>query len=342
MIKKIIWGILGIIALALIWNYELVAYGYMQAKGQLSIIFNAKPITEFLADPNTPDSLKQKINYIQEVRQYAIDSLGINDSDSYTTLYDQKGKPVLWIVTACEPFALKAKSWNFPLIGSFSYKGFFVEEKAESEAEKLKKQGYDARVGSVNAWSTLGWLNDPILSNMLFRGDGSLAELIIHELTHGTLYVKDSVEFNENLATFVGEKGAEKFLAYKFGADSEQLKRYTYRGADDSVFTNYFLTSAKRLDSLYNTMSPILPRVYKQKLKDDLIQTIVEDLKKLPLQDSERVNKYLSRNLPDNTFFMSYIRYNAQQNTLEDVFKKQFDSDFDRFLSYYKERFPSL
>ena len=44
--------------------------------------------------------------------------------------------------------------------------------------------GYDTKIDEVNAWSTLGWFKDPILSSMLNRSAGSLAELIIHELSH--------------------------------------------------------------------------------------------------------------------------------------------------------------
>jgi predicted aminopeptidase len=32
---------------------------------------------------------------------------------------------------------------------------------------------------------------------MLALSEGELAELIIHELTHSTIYLKDSVNFNE-------------------------------------------------------------------------------------------------------------------------------------------------
>jgi predicted aminopeptidase len=55
----------------------------------------------------------------------------------------------------------------------------------------------------------LGWFTDPILSKMLMRSEGDLANLIIHEMSHATIFVKDSIEFNENLATFIGDRGAE-------------------------------------------------------------------------------------------------------------------------------------
>jgi predicted aminopeptidase len=60
-----------------------------------------------------PGFLKQKLVLIQEIRRFAIDSLGINDSKNYTTVYDQQGKPVLWVVTACELMLWKPQNGNF-------------------------------------------------------------------------------------------------------------------------------------------------------------------------------------------------------------------------------------
>ncbi len=92
------------------------------------------------------------------------------------------------------------------------YKGFFNQKLAFELKDELEKEGYDVIVRNPGGWSTLGWFTDPILSKMLNRSEGDLANLIIHEMVHSTIFVKDSVEFNENLATFIGDRGAEKFL----------------------------------------------------------------------------------------------------------------------------------
>jgi predicted aminopeptidase len=123
-------------------------------------------------------------------------------------------------------FQLKAYEWDFPLIGSFSYKGFFNYDQALEEEDKIRKNGYDTSIDEIAGWSTLGWFKDPVLSDMLDRSSGSLANLIIHELTHGTLYVKDNVDFNENLASFVGDKGALIFLRHKYGENSKEYHEY--------------------------------------------------------------------------------------------------------------------
>lgn len=99
----------------------------------------------------------------------------------------------MYVVTACAPFAFQPRMWHFPVVGSFPYKGFFEKNKALAEAKKIKEEeGLEVSVRTAGGWSTLGWFKDPVLSNMLNRSEGDLANLIIHELTHGTLFVKDS------------------------------------------------------------------------------------------------------------------------------------------------------
>ena len=70
---------------------------------------------------------------------------------------------------------------------------FFDKQKADNELLSLKNKGYDTDLYAVSGWSTLGFLQDPILSQWLLYSEGKLANLIIHELTHSTLYVKNNV-----------------------------------------------------------------------------------------------------------------------------------------------------
>ncbi|MCF6297052.1 MAG: aminopeptidase, partial [Flavobacteriaceae bacterium] len=91
----------------------------------------------------------------------------------------------------------------------------------------------------VSGWSTLGWFKDPVLSNMLEGSVGSMSNTLIHELTHGTVFVPDSMTFNENLASFIGRKGAFKFLALTYGKNSLEASEYAARLSDSEKFTAY-------------------------------------------------------------------------------------------------------
>ncbi len=229
MLKKILGTILFFAAVLIAANFKLVCYGLQQLKGQLYIVNHAKPIPEVLADVSVSDSIKTKLGFIEEIKRFAVDSLSLKPSENYTTFFDQQNRPVMWVLTAAPRFKLESYTWYYPLLGRLSYKGFFDKNKGLVEKNKLSQTGLDTDLSPTGGWSTLGWFKDPVLSNMLRKNEGALAELIIHELTHGTLYIKGDVEFNENLATFIGEQGAIQYLEAKYGKSSLPLKIYSER-----------------------------------------------------------------------------------------------------------------
>ncbi|MCU0325016.1 MAG: aminopeptidase [Spirosomaceae bacterium] len=351
-IKKILKYSFSLLFLALVafllFNWESTVYGYRQAKGQFKIIWNTVQVEDVLADKNYPDSLKKQIRLIQEIKQFAVDSLGLNPSKNYTTFYDQQGKPILWVNTASEKFELKAKKWDFPILGEFSYKGHFEKEIADAELNQLKAEGYDTQQNEVSAWSTLGYLKDPILSSMLTRSPGRLAALIIHETTHGTLFVKNSLEFNENLADFIGDYGAIRFLEYKYGKNSKELRHYQFSKKYNDAYSKHLMFGVQKLDSLYQTFDKKQSNQTKEQLKYELISQIMNSADTLLNGSFEK--KMISRkkwstndkNLPNNAYFIGYMTYQSKQNQFEDEFKNKFNSNFKAYLSFLKSKYPSL
>lgn len=341
MIRKIIFGFILVLAILIIWNWSLLVYGINQGVGQLNIVRNAKPVEEFLSDPQFPDSLKAKLRLIDDVRKFAIDSLGLKDTDNYKTLYDQKGEELMWVVTACAPFELKPKEWIFPVIGSVPYKGYFDKEKARTERDQLEKEGWDVSVMNPGGWSTLGWFTDPILSGMLTRSEGDLAGLIIHEMVHATFFVKDSVELNENLASFIADTTAYDFLKWKFGADSKEYKTYLYEDQDYRRYYPHVLRGTKMLDSLYGAMKNDPVEVKKQK-KEDAIRRIVNTMDTLTLHASRKPSQRYQKKLPNNTYFMSYRRYQSKQLFFKQELDKDHSGDILRMIKAYESKYPFL
>lgn len=340
--KKIFLSILAFVLVLVLWQHKLIYYGLVQAKGQIHIITNTTPVTELLTNPNVSDSLKQKLKLVEAVKQYAVDSLGINPSENYTSVFDQQGKPIMWVVSVCYPYELKAKEWRFPIVGSFSYKGFFQYDMAVEEEAIWKAQGLDTNIRTTGGWSTLGWFKDPILSNMLERKDGDLAELIIHELTHGTLFVKDSLQFNENLASFIGTKGAELFLAQYYGPEAPQLINYLKDNEDSENFTNHILRGALQLDSLYQSFNESGKEASKAKSKNNMIDKIFKKIDTLSLHNKERYVSFYEDFEANNTYFMSFLRYKEKQGAFEETLQKQFNGDLKAYLSHLKGIYPSL
>ena len=126
---RFIFSLLTIIIIWSAFNFSLVLYGIDQFKGQMLIVLNARNMQDVIDDASVPDSVKQKIYFIEKVKKFATDTIGLNPSENYTTFYDQKDKPLLWVITASEPFEIKVHEWKFPLLGKVTYKGFFDYEK---------------------------------------------------------------------------------------------------------------------------------------------------------------------------------------------------------------------
>ncbi len=318
-----------------IFNFRLLSYGIAQLQGQLSIVYNAKPIEDVLADPSFPDSLNEKLLLIEEIKKFAIDSLGLKPTKNYSTLYNQHGKPLLMNLTAAEKFQLKAYTWNFPMLGTVSYKGFFNFEKGKKEMEELKKKNYDVDYSPVSAWSTLGWFRDPIFSGMLRRNEGQLAELIIHEMTHATIYLKSSVDFNENLASAVGETGAEKFLASKYGTQSSQLTTYLNEQDDYNRFAKHLLAGTKLLDSLYKAIEN-KTESEKELQKKKQITEIISALDTVSFHNSKYKTRFKDAELPNNAYFLSFVRYDSQKDEMKRELNEQFKGEIKQYLEYLR------
>lgn len=338
MIKKILILFFLLIIGYLVYHYKFVIYGLGQAVGQAEVLWNANEIEDLMKNPDFPDSTKQKFRYIQEVKQFAQDSLGLNSSKNYSTFYDQNNKPILWVVTASPEFEIKAYEWSFPIAGKFSYKGFFDYQKAKEEAEKLKEMGYDTEIDEVNAWSTLGWFKDPILSSMLNRSAGSLAELIIHELSHATVYRKNEVEFNENFATFVGKKGAERFLTSRFGKNSEELSTYLKNEERKQYFKEFMHSFSQELSDIYSNLNDDLDIEEKRKIKSTAIEYFKNRLANSSYyQDSLEAAMRLAKFHPNNAYFSGFLTYHAKQNNFEERLKEEFNGDLKSFIKAIKE-----
>lgn len=248
----------------------------------------------------------------------------------------------MWVVMASEPFRLKPKEWKFPVLGAVPYKGFFNEQRAFALRKELEKEGYDVIVRNPGGWSTLGWFTDPILSKMLSRSEGDLANLIIHEMSHATIFVKDSIDFNENLATFIGDRGAEKFLIHKYGAASVEYRNYMDEDKDYLRYVEHMLRGAAVLDSLYSTMEEGMPAEERKQLKQATIRKIVTTLDTLSLSLNKQPSERFKDKLPNNAYFMNFRQYQSKQNVFWGDFNTTFNGNLKAYIRYMSGKYPFL
>lgn len=190
---------------------ESVHYYNQAIQGQYSILDERQPISEIMADPESPAILRERLAHILSVRQFAENELQLPVKNHYLTYVDLKRPYVVWNVFAAPEFSLTPKTWCYPVVGCAAYRGYFTEENARQYANGLISQGYEVYVAGVTAYSTLGWFDDPVLSTFMRYSEDQSAALIFHELAHQILYVKGDTVFNESFATAVEQEGLKRW-----------------------------------------------------------------------------------------------------------------------------------
>ncbi len=171
-----------------------------------------QPIEQILADPKAPPELREKLEYVREVREFASYALALPRNGSFTGYVPLDRPHVAWNVFAAPEFSVEPKKWCFVVAGCVNYRGYFSEDEAIDFARQLERKGFDTYVSPVAAYSTLGTFNDPVLSTMLDYDDVALAGLIFHELAHQVAYVAGDSAFNEAFAQSVEMEGVKRWL----------------------------------------------------------------------------------------------------------------------------------
>ncbi|GIV39573.1 MAG: hypothetical protein KatS3mg033_1373 [Thermonema sp.] len=332
-----LWLLVGLSGMVLLYYAPLLPYGWRQLKGQLRILWHTVPLEEVWKSDTLPPVVRYRLHLIGEIKRFAETQLGLMPTDNYRTFYDTQGKAVLWVVTAAPPYALDYYYWHFPVLGRVSYKGHFERRYAEQDSARLAAEGYEVSIGEVAAWSTLGILSDPVLSSMTAREEGELAELIIHELTHASVYLADSVEFNENLASFVGQEGAKRFLAQHYGKHSFVYQDYVRRLHDRALYTACLLQQAQTLDSLYRSEGfRALSNEEKQKTKTLFYAQLQKALLALPLSPSILERMRAHPPVFNNVELCDLLRYYRYQDTLQQLFREKFHRDIAAMIQHFK------
>jgi len=226
-------------------------YLLKQGYYQVALLAQRVPLDTALEDDSLSGTLKRKMRLARDACLFAEKNLSLNCGDSYSTFIPVEGDSLAYSVMACPRDSLSPLTWSFPLVGSFPYKGFFRLEDALSEARKLEAQNYDVHVGRISAFSALGWFSDPIYSTMLHLDDTELVYTILHELVHKTIFFKDRGEFNEQIATFIGWKGALLFYEKTEGPGSRNSMKITATIEAEKALSELLQKTKTELEEVY-------------------------------------------------------------------------------------------
>jgi len=229
---------------------------YMMKQGSafMGQQMRAESINKMMKKDDTGDELKEFFLLVQEIRSFAMDSIGLKNNKNYTKYVKANRDYIVDVVVASKDDSFEMYRWWFPVIGSVSYKGFFDRKDALREAGKIsKKGGYDVNIGAASAFSTLGFFSDPVYSFMIDYSVYDLASLIIHEQMHATVYIKSQTQLSEEMATFVGDEGGLLFVKMKFGEDSDQYKSAALSKEDHVTYISLMRSLYNELKIVYES-----------------------------------------------------------------------------------------
>lgn len=327
------WMTLGslLVAVPLLGVTPGCAVGYLATQGyyQGKLLAGRIPVAEAMQRNDLSPEKKRALTLIQQVRTYGEETLGLSPTQNYT-LINLEWKEEIWNITASRELSFTPYTWWFPIVGTVPYKGFFRKPDAEKEAESIRKKDFEVSVRRVAGYSTLGWFKDPILPSMLDYETPELANLILHELAHATVFIPGHIDFNESFASFVGDVSALRFLNATYGADAEVTLEAQARQEDSRIFTQFMHTLYTDLDLVYKDARS---DEEKRAAKTVRLAQVPEQFATLPFKSS----RYQKRKAPvvNNADLMQYRRYSSAESEFQQVLNSQ-GGDLQKFFDVFR------
>lgn len=322
---------------ALIFLLLFLASGglYLAEQGRafFGYLLRSRSFESVLADDDTSPGTVELLEEAESIRRFAREELGLAAGENYTA-YIETGKEYLVdVVTACKDDSFTPRIWGFPIVGEVPYKGFYRREDALKLARRLEADNYDVIVRPVDAFSSLGFFSDPLYDFMRDYSDFELADLIIHELTHATIFVKSEIQFNEELATFVGYEGALRYAASRDLNGGELRRLLKERAAERAVFLELMRGLYSELEEAYRALDPRQDRLAaKEEILDRFRRGVTADYENLFATDRFR---FLTEAELNNAYILSWNIYARDLSLFEELYAR-YDKDLGAFISSVK------
>ncbi|VVD72940.1 aminopeptidase [Pandoraea capi] len=229
-----------------------VGYYAQSINGHFTVLHDAQPVSELLADPAIDSRLRSRLIEAEQIRSYAVSALGEPDNGSYRSYADLKRPFVVYNVFAAPALSLKLHESCLLVVGCVEYRGYYSRESAEAYAAELHRDGWETFVAGIPAYSTLGYFDDPLLNTFIYLPRAEVARMIFHELAHQILFVRGDTAFNESFAVTVETVGVGRWLATHPDAAMEYERYDAHRREFRKLVDSY----RKRLEEVYASTLP--------------------------------------------------------------------------------------
>ncbi len=313
---------------------------YRQAvRGHFQLLADRQPIEATIGSPESREELDHKLALILELRDFAESDLLLDPGKHYLDYVELNRRHVVWNVSAAPEFSLDSKGWWYPFLGRLTYRGYFSEHDAREYAGRLAANGDDVFVGGVDAYSTLGWFNDPVLSSFIRRDDADLAELIFHELAHQKIFARGDTDFNEAFATALAQEGVRRWLIARNNPAAIEKRRVSFER--ETAFINLLLATRDKLEALYSRQDTESSSVSDLAKRRSEKQAILDQLQ----HDYARLRDEAWNGFSGYDRWMSLPINNARLNTIDTYYElvpafkavlEDADGDLDAFYREVK------
>ena len=326
--------LLMILMTLLLTLFGCAKLGYLteQGIGQVKLQWRGEKNEKILNDPSTSEDIKRKIILVEEYKKFFYYYFGLKASNIYskTTMLDDKA--VTYLLIASPHTSMKAYEFEFPIMGSFPYLGFFSLDSAKSFAKNLEKdEDLVTWIRPVYAYSTLGYLEDRILSSFFEYDDVELAELVFHELFHTIFFIKDDIDLNENLANLYGKQMLREYFK-----DREELKNFLSNQEKKSQLEKRMVELIGLLQAEFNKLGGFITSKKADELTNRFVTEVFKpDLKdlcqKLLLEESDCKFK----DSWNQATFAAFLTYEEEQDFLYHLQKTK-NLNLKEFLAWLK------
>jgi len=305
---------LGGLFIAAVIMHNWVDYVAHLAWHQGSTIFKAVKTQDAVTSMTLSPKEIQKMELIGRVKEYGKVLYELESSSSYEKFVPLDREVLGWNLTAAYPLKMEAVQFTFPFIGSFAYLGFFDLERKTKWKKRLEKKGYDVYENEISAYSTLGYLQDPLFSTYLQLSEYSLASLILHEMSHEKLFFKKDSNFSESLSSFIDDIAAHRFY---IDILKKPIKKKPHQKvtSEYKTYLNLMETYRNRLEHLYESEIPESKKMeYKTKIYLELQKSLKEFAAKA-LHINIRSELYTSP--LNNAILIQYGRYQPKGDSFQ-------------------------
>jgi len=316
-----------------------VDYYSQLVAGELGSLCRTVPIAAALNDPALTQEERDKLALTEQVRQFGIETIGLYAGSAYTVFEANGSAPAAYVLSASAKEVFTTYEWDLLFVGPSASKGFFDRQMGQRQADDLTGRGFDVYYARVDGFSTLGILPDPVRQSNLQLDDVELAELILHEMTHSTVFNPADMNFSESVATFIGRAAARAWFEAAFGVESGQAQATRLRFADKQVIDEYvnelFATMAAYYAEAAAAGTPRETILVEREARFEAIRARFAAVYQPRLDDPARWG-FISEMRLNNAQILAAIRYQGSLSDYQAVLDKV-GGGFSQALAVFRE-----